>query len=111
LGAKNAWLGCPDEICDLRMCPSGNGAYRHFGTGYSGEEFQIIGEGTTHNPIKCGQQIRLRFVFRDNTWMAAHTIIAVTKDPVLVQLPKPATLIGVEEKSSEYMLVGEKMEK
>jgi len=69
LGAKNAWLGCPYDICDLHTCPSNNGKYQHFGTGCIGEEFQIIGEGTTHNPIKSGQRIRLRFVNGYNTWV------------------------------------------
>ena len=32
-------------------------------------EFQIIGEGTLHDPIKCDQQIRLRYLCECNTWM------------------------------------------
>ena len=27
LGARDAWLGCPDDVCDLRMCPSRNNNY------------------------------------------------------------------------------------
>jgi len=69
LGANSAWLGCPGDVCDLRRCPSNNGKYRNFGTGCTGEEFQIIGEGTTHNPIKSGQRIRLRYVGAHNTWV------------------------------------------
>ena len=64
LGAKNAWLGCPYSVCDLRTCPS-----RHYYfTECSGEEFQIINEGTQLSPIKCSQQIRLRQV-HSNKWM------------------------------------------
>jgi len=69
LGASGAWLGCPFDICDIRKCPSSNNNYRYFDGRCWGEEFQIIGEGTTHNPIKSGQQIRLRYVHVNNTWV------------------------------------------
>jgi len=69
LGAKSAWLGCPADICDLRTCPSSNGNYRYFDGRCWGEDFQIIGEGTTHNPIKSGQRIRLRYLREHNAWM------------------------------------------
>ncbi|XP_065894536.1 uncharacterized protein [Dysidea avara] len=70
LGARNAWLGCPDsnKVCDLRRCPSGNENYRYPGRCW-GEEFQIIGEGTSLTPIKSGQRIRLRYPREHNTWM------------------------------------------
>jgi len=42
---------------------------------------------------------------------AVHPIFTVTKQPVLVQVPEAVTSVGVKKKSSEYMLVGEKMEK
>ena len=69
LGARNAWLGCPDKanggVCDLRTCPSRNNNYAECG----GEQFQIIGKGTQGSPIKCGQQIRLRYLHAHNSWM------------------------------------------
>ena len=72
LGARNAWLGCPDTangICDLRTCPSDNDNYRHFGRCW-GALFQIIGEGTHGSAIKSGQQIRLRYLHEHNSWMS-----------------------------------------
>ena len=71
LGAKDAWLGCPDsnKICDLRTCPSSNENYRHFDNRCWGEDFQIIGEGISNTSIKCGQRIRLRYLNERNTWM------------------------------------------
>ena len=69
LGAKNAWLGCPASVCDLRMCPSGNNNYRYFDGRCYGEEFQIIGEGTHGSAIKSGQRIRLRYLRDHNAWM------------------------------------------
>ena len=70
LGARNAWLGCPDTICDLRMCPSSSYNYRYFDR-CGGEVFQIIGEGATsqNRQIKSGQRIRLRFLREHNIWM------------------------------------------
>ena len=68
MGARNAWLGCPESICDLRTCPSHNENYRDF-TKCWGEVFQIIGEGAIHNPIKSGQRIRLRYLPEQNSWM------------------------------------------
>ena len=64
LGARNAWLGCPDSntVCDLRTCPSQGDIDRDFSGKCWGEEFQIIGEGTMHSEIKCGQRIRLRYL-------------------------------------------------
>ena len=67
LGANNAWLGCPASRCDLRTCPSNN--HLDFTGRCWGEEFQIIGEGTKNNPIKSGQQIRLRYLREANRWM------------------------------------------
>ena len=69
MGAGNFWLGCPASVCDLRNCPSRNNNYANFGL-CSGEQFQIIGEGTQGNPIKSGQRIRLRYVHAHNTWMS-----------------------------------------
>ncbi|XP_065894534.1 uncharacterized protein [Dysidea avara] len=71
LGAKDAWLGCPDsddKVCDLRRCPSVNQNYRYPGRCW-GEEFQIISAGVNFIPIKSGQQIRLRYASENNTWM------------------------------------------
>ena len=79
MGAKNAWFGCPHDICDLRTCPSKYDNYKHFGTKCSGEEFQIIGEGTNHNPIKSGQRIRLCYVYRHNTWVGCPSNIHCNK--------------------------------
>ena len=42
-------------------------------------------------------------------WVA-HTTIAVTKEPALVQMPRVVTLVDVMEKYSEYMLVEELMD-
>ena len=70
LGAKDAWLGCPDtnKVCDLRTCPSSNENYHDF-NGCSGEVFRIIGEGTFKSSIKSGQRIRLRYLREKNAWM------------------------------------------
>jgi len=68
LGARDAWLGCPDTICDLRTCPSGNN-YRYFDARCWGEEFQVIGEGPNFSPIKSGQRIRIRYLREHNSWM------------------------------------------
>ena len=70
LGARDAWLGCPDgnKICDLRTCPSRNQNYRYFDNRCWGEDFQIIGEGTSLKPIKSGQRIRLRYLREHNSW-------------------------------------------
>lgn len=59
LGAKDAWLGCAGslgdvDICSLATCPSRDNNYQHFDGRCFGEEFQIIGEGTIHSPIKSG---------------------------------------------------------
>ena len=69
LGAKNAWLGCPGPVCDLRTCPSRGNDYRYFDGRCSGEEFQIIGEGIRKRPIKSGQRIQLRYSHGINEWM------------------------------------------
>ena len=71
LGARNAWLGCPDSngICDLRTCPSVNTYYRLFNGRCWGEEFQIISDGIQGSAIKSGQQIRLRYLREHNSWM------------------------------------------
>ena len=72
LGARNAWLGCPDPyygICDLRTCPSFNDNYRHFDGRCWGALFQIVGDGTHGSAIKSGQQIRLRYLHEHNSWM------------------------------------------
>ena len=68
LGARDAWLGCLDNVCDLRRCPSESERYRHPGRCW-GEEFQIIGEGPNYGPIKSGHRIRLRYPHDQNTWM------------------------------------------
>ena len=68
MGARNAWLGCPDSVCDLRMCPSVNNNYANFET-CGGENFQIINDGPQGSPIKSGQLIRLRLVPLHNAWI------------------------------------------
>jgi len=55
------------------MCPSNGNRYRYFNGICGGEEFQIIGEGTTHNPIKSGQRIRLRYLHKHNAWMGCSS--------------------------------------
>ena len=71
LGARDVWLGCPDgnRICDLRTCPSRNYNFRNFVNRCYGENFQIIGEGTSYTSIKSGQRIRLRYLHEHNTWI------------------------------------------
>ena len=69
LGDRNAWLGCPGSVCDLRTCSSDNNNYRYFDGRCWGEEFQIVGEGTHGSSIKSGQRIRLRYLHEHNTWM------------------------------------------
>ena len=77
MGARNAWLGCPDTVsggvCDLRMCPSRSNNYANFGE-CSGERFQIINSGTQSSTIKSGQQIRLRYLGTQNTWIGCPCI-------------------------------------
>ena len=68
LGARDAWLGCLDNVCDLRRCPSYEDKYEDPGRCW-GEEFQIIGEGPKYGPIKCGHRIRLRYPHDQNTWV------------------------------------------
>ena len=41
----------------------------------------------------------------------AYLTIAVTKEPALVQVCKARILVSVGEKSSEYMLMGELLDK
>ena len=69
MGAKQAWLGCPFDTCDLRRCPSKGDKYRHFDTQCGGETFQIFNDGAQNSPIKCGQRIRLRYLFGQKNWV------------------------------------------
>ena len=55
LGARNGWLACVDTVCDLRHCSSSSNNHCYFNGRRGGEEFQIIGEGAPHDPIKYGQ--------------------------------------------------------
>ena len=75
LGARDAWLGCPhsNTICDLRKCPSSYGRYRNFDGQCYGEEFQIIGEGTSYSSIRVGQRIRIRYIHEHNTWIGCSS--------------------------------------
>jgi len=75
LGARDAWLGFPDTICDLRSCPSIGDNYRYFDGTCSGEEFQKIGEGYMSNP---GQRIQLRYIHEFNTWLGCDIYESVT---------------------------------
>jgi len=68
LGARNSWLGCPQPVCGLYMCPSRDNYYQNFEKCY-GEVFQIIAEGSIHGYVKSGQHIRLRYVHQPKTWM------------------------------------------
>ena len=73
LGAKYAWLGCPDTtdgICDLRFCYHND--YRDFQKCDDGI-FQIIGEGAPYNTIRSGQRIRLRYLGAYNSWIGCST--------------------------------------
>ena len=70
LGIKGAWLGCVGSACGLATCPSYNDKYCFFDGQCYGEEFQIIDEGTIHNPIKSGQQIQLHSLREHNTWVS-----------------------------------------
>ena len=80
LGARNAWLGCPGSVCDLRMCPSNSNSYKNFGT-CGGEKFQIISDGTQGSPIKSGQRIRLRYLVEHNSWMGCPASNRCDKRP------------------------------
>jgi len=69
LGARDAWLGCDDTYsCGLWTCPN-YGNHLYFDKRCLDEEFQIIGEGTIHHPIKSGQRIRIRYINRHNSWV------------------------------------------
>ena len=69
LGARDAWFGCPDSVCDLRRCPSVNDNYLYSDGRCWGEDFQIFAEGPNFNPIKSGQRIMLRYPREHQTWM------------------------------------------
>ena len=71
VATRNAWLGCPHTVCDLRRCPSMNHNYRDFNK-CSGEVFQIIGEGDSPI-ITSGRLIRLKYIDDHNTWMGCPT--------------------------------------
>ena len=77
LGARDAWLGCPDSniSCDLRQCPSHSNKYRYFDGQCWGEKFQIIGEGTSYSSIRVGQRIRIRYLHEHNTWIGCGSNI------------------------------------
>ena len=79
LGAKDAWLGCPASICDLRTCPSRNHNYRYFDNRCWGENFLIISEGTSYTPVKSGQRIRLRYLREHNSWMGCPSNVNCAK--------------------------------
>ena len=114
MGARNAWLGCPGSVCDLRTCPSNNNYYRIFnGQICWGEEFQIISDGTQGSAIKSGQQIRLRYLREHNSWMGCRSKNRCDKRtcPGTTSQGSASEIVGVGEKSSEYMLVGELMDK
>ena len=75
MGARNAWLGCPDSVCDLRICPSYGNSNNYANFGVCGEEqFQIIGKGTQGSSIKSGQLIRLRYLAEHNSWVGCSAI-------------------------------------
>ena len=71
LGIKGGWLGCAGGACGLATCPSSNyNYYFYFNERCYGERLQIIGKGASHEPIKSGQQIRLRYLHEHNTWVS-----------------------------------------
>ena len=74
MGARNAWLGCPDSVCDLRICSTYGHSNNYANFGVCGEEqFQIIGLGTQGSSIKSGQRIRLRYLAEHNSWLECST--------------------------------------
>ena len=108
-GAKNAWLGCAGTVCDLTNCPSNNDNYYYFDTRCYGERFQIIGEGAHHSPIKCGQQIRLRYLYESNTWMGCSLQQNHCNKSTCPGTSSQGT--NFSRCSGEYMLVGKLMDK
>ena len=71
MGTIDAWLGCWESVCDLRMCPSFHNRHQDFNE-CIGEVFQIIGEGPNAAPIRVGQRIRFRYLYKHNTWIGCH---------------------------------------
>ena len=64
---SSGWLGCPQDICDLRKCPSHRDYYyKNFDT-CKGEVFQIVPEGGEY--VKSGYQVRFRYFYGGNQWM------------------------------------------
>ena len=73
MGVRRGYIGCWEDICDMRFCPSWNlNNLQVFEGGRClGEMFQIIGEGLhIGDPITSGMQIRLRYIYTPNTWFA-----------------------------------------
>ena len=115
LGAKDAWLGCPhsNKICDLRECPSNNNKYRYFDGRCHGEEFQIIGEGTSHSSIRSGQRIRIRYIRGYNTWIGCspNKYCGLATCPGSTSQASSFANSRCWGKYSEYMPAGELMDK
>ena len=109
LGARNAWLGCPYSVCDLRTCPSININHTH------------VREKIFRSLVMVLKAVQLSLVSKFDCVICrsitpgwgVHSTIAVTKGPALVRLLKVVTLVIIDamEKYSEYMLVGGLMDK
>jgi len=79
VGVRRGWLGCFDNICDIRQCPSNTN--QNF-TICWGEVFQIIGEGLhTGDPITSGMRVRIRYTRTANTWFACINNARCDKRP------------------------------
>ena len=66
MGSKG-WLGCPFDICDLRICPTfTEGRFKNFSM-CGGEVFQIVAEGGKH--ARSGYRVRFRYINGGNQWI------------------------------------------
>ena len=52
------------------MCPSYSERHCYFNKVCKGEEFQIIGEGTSYSSITADQQIRIRYLHGHHSWIS-----------------------------------------
>lgn len=82
IGVRRGFIGCYDDICDLRFCPSWNeNNLRDFSLCWA-EVFQIIGEGLhLGGPITSGMRVRIRYTRVANTWFACVNNARCDKRP------------------------------
>ena len=70
-GIRRGFIGCYENVCDMRFCPSwSDNNLRNFSECWA-EVFQIIGEGLhIGDPITSGMRVRIRYTRGTNEWFA-----------------------------------------